>query len=430
MTDLSPLGQTYVTQFSERLAALPGAGNFDLQKLRSAGLARFAEMDFPTKRVEEWRFTNLAGLSQAKESFTPARDGEDQTIVTGDFHMAFHNGKPASPSAAALPAGIRLTSLAARLEDADDWIIQALKDDADQPIVALNTAYVSGGYVLEVDEDVTLAEPLRIHFSSDGGAWHCRNIIRMGKNSSLTLVESYHGFDATYFANPVGNIDLAEGATLNHYRSQAESINAWHLSHIDVTLAASATYDNFTLTTGAKLSRNQIHSLITGENAQSRLNGAYMLKGDQHCDTTTLTDHAVSNNESAQIYKGVLDGKAHGVFQGKILIRPDSQQINGDQLSKALLLSDDAAISCKPELEIHADDVKCSHGATSGEIDDTALFYLQSRGIPEDEARDLLIEAFLADVIEEIPHQQVRDQFLAIVRDWLNSRNASEGSEG
>lgn len=427
MTDLSPLGQTYVTQFSERLGALPGAGNFDLQKIRSAGLARFADMDFPTKRVEEWRFTNLNALTKGID-FTPARDSKDTPAASGDYHLLFHNGL-AQPMTAALPAGIRLSSLAARLEANDKTILQALEKISDQPIVALNTAYVNGGYVLEVDEDVVMDTPLKVHFTSDGGAWHCRNIIRMGKNSRLTLVESYQGEDDAYFANPVGNIDLADGAKLHHYRSQCESINAWHLSHLDVTLAANATYDNFTLTTGAKLSRNQIHSLITGDGALSRLNGAYMLKGDQHSDTTTLTDHAVSNNESAQIYKGVLDGKSHGVFQGKILIRPDSQAINGDQLSKALLLSDDAAISCKPELEIHADDVKCSHGATSGEIDETALFYLQSRGIGEAEARDLLIEAFLADVIEEIAHETVRDQFLTIVNNWLANRNVSESLE-
>lgn len=429
MSDLSPLGQTYVTQFSERLAGLPGAGNFDLQRLRSSSLARFAETDFPTKRIEEWRFTNLAGLTQAAGSFTAPQGSINENTAAGSAHMTLHNGCPL-PAARPLPAGIRLSSLAERLEANDPAIMKALEEISDQPIVALNTAYVNGGYVLEVDEGVTMDEALRIDFVSDGGAWHGRNIIRMGKNSNVTLVESFNGGDETYFANPVSNIDLGEGATLHHYRSQCESGNAWHLSHINIIVAANATYDNFTLTTGAKLSRNQIHSIVTGENGKSRLNGAYMLTGDQHCDTTTLTDHAVSNNESAQVYKGVLDGKSHGVFQGKILIRPDSQGINGDQLSKALLLSDDAAISCKPELEIHADDVKCSHGATSGEIDENALFYLQSRGIGEVEARDLLIGAFLGDVIDEIENTEIRDQFLTIVQRWLDNRNVATGAEG
>src|SRR5690606_21402118 len=226
-------------------------------------------------------------------------------------------------------------------------------------------------------------------------------------------------------------------ARLNHYKYQSESDAAFHLANTDVDLAAGAIYENFSLTTGAKLSRNELETRLQGRDSHSILNGAYLIRGQQHADTTTITRHLVSENDSRQIYKGILDGAAQGVFQGKIQIVKDAQKVNGDQLSRALLLSGSASVVAMPERDIHVVDVLCthgqpklqihaaalksSHGAASGELDEDALFYLQSRGIDGDTARKMLIDAFLAEVFEEISDLTVRGYFQTTARHWLDS---------
>ncbi len=259
MNTLSPLATSYAERFLSQQSSLPGAENDAIVNLRTKSFQQFKNLDFPNKRVEEWRFTNLNALT--RDSFENAT-GSPKTTVEGEHVAVFVNGKfdADASNVSSLPEGIYFSSLADRLTSGDAGLLETTH--ADQAIIALNSAFANDGYVLEVAEGVSLETPIKIHFETTGGAWHSRNVIKVGKNSNVTILESYAGTNASYFANPVTNIDIAEGGKLQHYRAQSESVNAYHLSHINTTLGANATFDNFTLTTGGKISRNEIHSLV------------------------------------------------------------------------------------------------------------------------------------------------------------------------
>ncbi|MCG8493278.1 MAG: Fe-S cluster assembly protein SufD [Sneathiellales bacterium] len=425
MTSLTPLAQSYIDQFQDHLPRLPGAGSRHVETLRQQGLDVFAALDFPSKRIEEWRFTNLTALT--KKGFEAANSEcaaspQLATEFASEFEMVFIDGIFSKEESRlnALPTGITITSLADTL---GNGAVFNFDDRETRALYALNTAYMQDGFSLHVDDNVTIEDTLVLTFRNTGGSakrLHSRNMIILGENARLTVLERHEGV-GSYFSNPVTRISLAKGSTLQHFKLQNESKQAFHLAMVDSEIADGAHYNNFCLSIGGQISRNELKSSILGGDAESHLNGAYLMRGNQHTDTTTLTEHTVPQNTSSQIYKGVLDDHAHGVFQGKIHIFEDAQQVAGDQLSKALLLSDFAAVDCKPELEIYADDVKCSHGATSGELDEDALFYLQSRGIPEDAARKMLIEAFLADVLDVISDENVKDYFTRLATTWLSS---------
>jgi Fe-S cluster assembly protein SufD len=334
--------------------------------------------------------------------------------------MVFINGifSPERSRLDDLPDGVRISNLATRLDSGD---VPSFELAANEALAALNTAFMADGFCLTVGENVTVDGLLGLSFHNDGSApqgMHSRNIVVLERNASLSIMERHDG-EGRYFANPQTRISLAESARLDHYRLQNESPEAFHIALTECDLAAGARYDSFVFSIGGRLSRNEIRTALCGADAASHLGGAYLMRGNQHCDNALLTEHRVPDNTSSQTYKGVLDDRSHGVFQGKIHIFRDAQRTAGDQLSKALLLSDHAAVDCKPELEIYADDVKCSHGATTGELDETALFYLQTRGIPLDRARQMLIEAFLADVLETAADPEVRKYFNEIAFSWL-----------
>lgn len=427
MKNLTPLAQTYVDRFSAASSSLPGHDSPAVAALRESGLARFASLDFPGRKVEEWRFTNLTALTKGIETTdAPANAALPAAEFEAPHVMTFVNGRFSANESRLdkLPEGIKLTSLAAELEAGNSALLGSDTED-NRAVVALNTAFMEDGYVLTADAGVSLDAPILIRFVSVAGtganAHHMRNVIQLGDKATVTLVEEHAGLDGhAYFANPVTDITLDKGARLNHYRYQAESSDAFHLANTDAELAEGSVYENFALSTGGRLSRNEMETRILGKDAESILNGAYLMRETQHCDTTTITRHLVPENISRQVYKGILDDEAQGVFQGKIQIVPDAQQVAGDQLSRALLLSDHASVAVKPELEIHADDVKCSHGASSGELDEDALFYLQSRGIEEKAARKMLIDAFLADVLDEISNEDVRAYFATVTARWMD----------
>jgi Fe-S cluster assembly protein SufD len=421
MKSLSPLAQVYVDRFEDAAQTLPGFGTRSVDDLRKAGLDLFANTDFPTKRVEEWRFTNLAALTKgAANDGAPLSEPVSLGELALDHEIVFVDGifSADESNLSNLPAGIQVTNLATTL---GNGVVFSLPNEEKRALIALNTAYMQDGLCLHVDEDVKLDGLLGVTFKNTGNTdhgIHIRNRIILESGADITLVERHTG-EGRYFSNPVTMISLGDGATLQHYKFQNESLDAYHVALTDCEIPDGAIYKNFSLTTGGKLSRNELKTSVLGADAESHLDGAYLVKGTQHCDTTTLTEHKVPQNISNQTYKGVLDGKAHGVFQGKIHISPDAQQVAGDQLSKALLLSEYAQVDCKPELEIYADDVKCSHGATSGELDEDALFYLKARGIPEAQAQKMLIEAFLADVLDSIDNEQVKSYFSEQSAQWL-----------
>jgi Fe-S cluster assembly protein SufD len=330
-----------------------------------------------------------------------------------------------------LPAGVELLSFADALKTRPDFLAEHLGRLAtadNLPLVALNTAFLADGAVLNVPRGVVAEQPIEIIYLTLGAedrptAFHPRTLIVAEEKAEVTVVEHHVGFGGnSTLANHVDEVFVADGATVRHYKVQREGEQAFHLSHTAARVGTNGHYDNFILTTGARLSRNEVRSELAGTDASTHVSGAYMVRGQQHCDTSTFIDHAQPNCTSREVYKGVLDNSARAVFQGKIMVRRDAQKTDGYQINRALLLSDGAEIDSKPELEIYADDVKCSHGATIGELDEDALFYLRARGIEKDAARGLLIGAFLAEAIEEVTDETVREAFQEIASNWMAGR--------
>ncbi|CAO3359692.1 Fe-S cluster assembly protein SufD [Azospirillum melinis] len=429
----------FLAPLDEVGAGLPGSGLSWLTDLRAAGRERFAAVGLPTIRNESWRYTNLRDL--AKTSFQPAapaaavidflptvraegQDGPRLVFVDGRFRADLS-------SVEGLPPGVELLSIAAALNSHSDLLadhIGHLAAADDRPLVALNSAYLADGPVLHVPAGVLVERPIELVFVSVGSesqatSCHPRTLLIAEAGSKAVVVEHHVGRGAgTTLANHVTEVFVGEGATLHHYKSQRDGAGAIHLSHIAATVATGGCYDNFILTTGAKLSRNEVVSRLDGTDARTHVSGGYLVRGTQHADTTTLIVHAQPNGTSREVYKGVIDDTARAVFQGKITVCPGAQKTDGYQLNRALLLSDGAEIDSKPELEIHADDVKCSHGCTAGELDDDALFYLRARGIDRDTAQGLLIGAFLSESLEEIAEESIRDAFQGIVAGWLEEQ--------
>ncbi len=433
---MSETGQHFADQFGALRAELPGAGLPWLAQMRDEAMTRFARQGMPSRKIEDWKYTNLSALEAAK--FIPAGHSENGVshdslpkLIGAEHRLVFVNGRfRAELSAICMPPqGVIVGRLADVLENDPRSLEGALGagGEADGlPLLALNTAMMSDGLYLRLDDGVDLASVVEVIHVSVGGAAPTahfpRNLIVAGAGSHATIIEHHIGDNGTTFANVVTEIIAGEGAGIRHCKVQAEGARAYHIALLQARLAKDASLDSFYFASGAKLSRNEIRVRLDGEGADCRLHGAYMMKDRQHADHTTLIDHAAPHTTSREVYKGVLDGRARAVFQGKILVRPDAQKINGHQLNRTLLLSDRAEIDTKPELEIHADDVKCSHGATTGEIEEEALFYLRARGIPEGEARGMLVEAFLREVIDGIAMAGMREPLADRIAHWMGAR--------
>ncbi|MDA9009397.1 Fe-S cluster assembly protein SufD [Alphaproteobacteria bacterium] len=399
-----------------------------LRDVRAAGLAAFTNEGFPSLRNERWKYTNLTPLDTGE--FTAVEPANDAFKIGpksawAQARMVFVNGvyREDLSDINELKGQVKVVRMHHSLSTMKDDF--GLLIDEALPTVGLNSALMQDGYRVVVADKAKIDGVLEVVFANSGhkNAVFPRNSMKLGKDSVLTLVERHIG-QGSYFTNSVGEVNVQDGAKLHHYRLQDDDISAISLSHSFVRVGANALYDNFALSTGAKLARNEISCVLEGEGGHLNLLGAYLIsdaadgKG-QICDTTTFIDHAVANTTSKEVYKGVLDGRGHGVFQGKILVREDAQKIVGNQLSRALMLSDKAEINTKPELEIYADDVICSHGATVGDLDDESLFYLRSRGIPKSKARALLVKSFIGEVLEEIDHEAVREAFTEHASNWL-----------
>jgi Fe-S cluster assembly protein SufD len=296
---------------------------------------------------------------------------------------------------------------------------------AEQPLLALNTAWMDDGFVLRVPRGVTLEAPIEI--VTLGGladlpiAHHPRGLIEVEDDAAAIVVEHAVG-EGAYFINGVLDVRVGRGGTLRHYRVQAEGPEAFGIATLKATLERDANYEAFVLATGGRISRQDIWVQMDGKGARCGLSGVFLMRDKQHCDTTTVIEHRVAGTSCREVFKGVLDGQARGVFQGRIVVHRDAQKTDGHQSCKTLLLTDTAEIDAKPELEIFADDVKCSHGATAGQLNADALFYLRSRGVDEATARRLLIEAFVADALEEVSWRPMRILFGDLVKAWMTTR--------
>ena len=402
--------EPWLEQYAHARDLLPGAQLPWLARLRDAGRDRFAVLGLPTNRNEAWKYTSLRPLSRM--SFANALPSPAEVappaLLTDSHRLVFVDGRlsVALSTPGELPGRVTLGSLADAITATPELVEQHLGrigGIASHPMLALNTALMADGLFLHVRTKVEVERPIEIvHVATarEGApAVHPRHLVLVEAGASITLVEHYVGGDRTYMLNGAAEIRLAEGATLRHYKLQEEGPEAYHLFLNQVHIGADAEYDSFVLSLGARLARNQIEAVIDGAGARCILNGAYLGSARQHLDHTSVIDHTAPNARSRQVYHGVLDGQSRGVFQGQIVVRQAAQKTDGYQINRALLLSDGAEIDSKPGLEIYADDVKCSHGATVGELDSDALFYLRARGIPEPAARRLLVEAFLADAV-------------------------------
>jgi len=426
----------YAERFDAVAATLPGAALPWLTDLRRAAIAGVRRVGLPTTRVEAWKYTNLEKLRQA--DFGPTVFGLTDTgslFDTGDLanlggghpRLVFVNGRFDKQRSRldGLPAGVTVMSLAEALTGNHDSLVARLRRfgsvDKD-PIGAVNTAFMSDGAIVRVARGVAVNQ--LFHVLSIGGdqpaAFHLRNLIHLEPGSSMALIERHAGADGSaYWSNPVTDVVLGEGARLAHYRFMEDGSAAYRTAITAVEVAAGATYESFALATGGALARDEIRVALIGEDASCRLDGAYLGQGRQHLDTTTEIVHVKGRTTSRETYKGALAGTARGVFQGRIVVRPEAQKTDGRQVNKTLLLSDGAEIDTKPELEIHADDVKCSHGATAGQLDPDAIFYLRARGIGEDQARRMLTEAFFGDLIESIGDTAMQAAVGKRISAWL-----------
>jgi FeS assembly protein SufD len=432
--------QELLDLFTSAEKALPGARNAWVSELRRKAIETYGHLGLPHRRVEAWKYTDLrARLTEAhpllRATGLPIDAADIKTALGARvamlpaYRLVMAEGElraDLSDIAGLKAAGVEAVSLAQALEKPPAWLQQALgavNPRADDPVLALNAALMTGGIALRLGKDVTLDKPVHLILLDGKGepaSTFTRNVVVAEQGSAAMVLESYGTLGLKGLQrNAVTEILVGDKAAIDHVKFQREGQDALHLSTWLVRIGTDARYNAFQVSTGASLSRNQIYARFAGEGSALDVSGAFLMRGRQHCDTTLLVEHAVPRCTSRELFKAVLDDEARGVFQGKIVVAPGAQKTDGKQMANALLLSETAEFDSKPELEIFADDVVCGHGATSGQIDEDLLFYLEARGIPEPEARALLIQAFVGEAFEQVDNEALRDAFAAASAEWL-----------
>ena len=423
-----------VESFEQVRETLPGTW---LSEVRAGAIRSFEAQGFPTPRTEAWKYTNLnrlvrAGFDPASSVTAAQPDAWAELFIDDAIRLVVLNGRfdAEASDIGDLPTGASVAPLSSAVDDVAPDLEDKLAKIAPSecaPLVALNTAFMRDGLVLKLDKDVQLERPLQVlHFVDAGDttlAVHPRTLILAGDNAGATVVETFAGTcGAAYWTNAVSEIKIGRNASIIHVKRQADSLEAYHTALTQVRLDRDARYRSVALATGAALSRNETRVAFEGEGAEASLAGGALLRGRQHADNTTEADHTVPHTNSNQVFRNVLDESAHSVFQGGVIVRQDAQKTDSSQSNRNLLLSQGAQADTKPELQIFADDVKCAHGATVGDLDKDALFYLQSRGIPTDEATALLIEAFIAEIFDDLPDGAVGDHIADAVAAWMEEK--------
>ncbi len=423
----------YLEQFAAFAANGGGTAPAWLRDVRRAAIARFETLGFPTPKDEDWHFTSAAPIADAP--FKPLHGAADGSRVSAAVlapyrfdatwpTLVFVNGRYQSrlSDLSRADAGLRVLELSRAWRETPELLEKHLTRIAsydDRSFTALNTAFLHDGALVHVAAGMSPASPVHLVFVADDaaadGVVHLRNLIVVDRGASASVVESYIGLGAArYLTNGVTEAHLADGATLRHVKVQRESVRAFHVHTLEAAQGRDSHLQSFSFASGAALSRTNIYTLLDGAGCGATLNGLYMVDGEQHVDHQTSIVHAQPNCFSRELYKGILDDASHGVFNGKVFVRPEAQKTDGKQTNANLLLSEHARVDTKPQLEIFADDVKCTHGATVGRLDQAALFYLQSRGIGVELARRLLTYAFAADVLETIELAPVRESLEAL----------------
>ncbi len=427
--------------FLEKFSRFESAAKTSLMSFRKAGLAQFAELGFPTLQHEDWRFTNVAPLAKlpfVPQFEAPAVNGAE-TKALSEFAFAkitgtrlvFVNGHYSAKLSTIekLPSGVKVGNLATALTSDAALVEKYLgrcTPAQDNAFAALNQAFFLDGAFVHVPKGADVATPIQIVYicsaTNAGDTVQPRNLIVAEENSRVTIVESYiTTTDAAYFTNAVTEIFAGENAFVEHLKFQDEAQAAFHIAAIHGEFGRASNVNIHSFALGAKLSRNNIRTKLAGEGLECVLNGLYLTRGEQLADHHMVVEHAQPHCASHEYFNGILDDKSKGVFHGRILVQQIAQKTDAKQTNKNLLLSDDATADTKPQLEIYADDVKCTHGATIGQLNDESIFYLRSRGIGADTARQMLIHAFAGEIIERIKCGPAREAVDKLVWDRLES---------
>ncbi len=440
MVELIEAKDQYLSAFEPYIEHTAGNEPTWMTELRKQAASYFRDIGFPHRKVEEWRFTNIRPILE--QSFETAK--EAPTGVTSDqieeysfsrhcHVLVFVNGHY-SPQLSSVDSSLKEIKI--------DSLANALKNDPDalepyysrmgsyetNAFSALNTAFAQDGTFIYIPRDIEIEKPIHILFvttSPNGRALsYPRNLIVTGSGSKASVVESYIGLgDDTYLTNALTEVVVGENADLEHCRIQRESLNSYHISSMQIYMEHASRFQTQSVMLGSAITRNEVISKLDAEDIMCTMNGLYMPKDNQHVENHTLIEHAKPNCNSWELYKGILDDQASGVFRGKIYVAQDAQKTDSKQSNNAMLLSDDAHINTMPQLEIYADDVKCTHGATTGRLDEDKLFYLRSRGIPLEEAKGLLIHAFASEIIQCVPLEAIQNELQKILFSQLPLRS-------
>lgn len=443
VTEVAGLG-SYLEAFSQvqqRSSRQPAW----LRSLRENAFGRFCDMGFPTLKDEAWRFTNVAPI--ARESFgLPNAGPSDLTIEdlrpfllsAAACRLVFVNGRFAAglSDCDSLPSGVEASSLAAEIDRNPDALEAALGKHLDlerNPFCSLNTALLEDGAFVRIARGAIPAAPIHLLFVSTESdvplMVHPRNLILAERDTQADIVEEHVSLgDGKFFSNPATELVAAENAIIAHHVIECENRKSFHISTLQIQQERNSSVSSHSVLIGGALVRNNVHPVLGGEGGECLINGLFLGEDSQHLDNYMLVDHASPHCSSHQFYNGILGGQAHGVFHGLILVRKDAQKTDAKQTNRNLLLSDSAQIDTKPQLEIYADDVKCTHGATIGQLDEKAIYYLRSRGIDETTARDLLLFAFAGECTGRIRSTPVRQHVERLVRQSLPEETQSAGN--
>jgi Fe-S cluster assembly protein SufD len=416
--------------FADARERLPGSGK--VADVRGRAFEAFERAGLPNRRIEEWKYTDLRALMREvlplaavpdADAIKRARAALKTVRVKGAVKLVLVDGVFVPDLSDAAETGVSVKTLRQALEGGESNLLAA---DATDAMIALNAAMAPDGVVISVADGADLSKPLQIiHVTTASKAsTFTRSHVTIGKGARATLVESFVGAEGAkaYQSNDTVIVSIGDEAEFSHVRLMADSADASNVTSGIFAVGAKADYDLFNMTSGGALSRFQGFVTLHGEGSDLNVNGVNLLKGTQHGDTTLVVDHAVPHCTSREVFRAVVDDRAHSVFQGRIIVRPHAQKTDGKMKTRALLLSDEAEADNKPELEIFADDVPCGHGATAGALDESLLFYLRARGLPEKEAQALLIQAFVGEAIEGIANDDLREAAMMAAQRWLEAR--------
>ncbi len=435
--EIKDIKNLYIDNFGKFEHSLNGGASSPIHKIRKEAISKFSKLEFPTTRNEEWKYTSIAPL--LRQAFVPSEDKhiikkeQVQKYLFDEMEhslLVFVNGifTEELSELKDLPEGVIAGSIDAAIEHHPDIVNKHFSRYADyneQIFTALSTAFTKDGAFIYIPPGKIIEEPFHILYLSSSPGKNIliqpRNLFVAGQNSQATIIEHYASIDNdVYFTNTVTEIFADENAVLDHIKLQDESRNAFHIARMEVDQERSSNFSSNMISFGAEISRNDLNTRFNDTGGECMLNGLFMIGGAQLFDVHTMIDHAKPNCNSHEHYKGILDETSRGVFNGKVMVRPDAQKTNAFQENNNIILSDNALVNTKPQLEIFADDVKCSHGATIGQIEDEALFYLKSRGIGDKKARGMLIHAFASEVVGSIKVETIRNYLEEILTNKFN----------